>query len=370
VRALERGERPRIGAEPGDATELHDLDRRLSNQQHSRNGSVAILSGLVILGSVLTLLLRSPWIGRAALLVAPLCVAVSIVIAAAGSLGPAIALPVLAGGVVIAALLLGVWRGVGVLCAVSIAAFLVVLVAKPTWAALAAIGPNPTEGGRFYGTSNLTATVLVTVALLASRELGPRGVAPVALLALLVVGWSRAGADGGGTLVVLAAFAVYTILLARGRLAARTVALGAAATVAVAVAIVAIDAATGGSSHVTRKLAEGPGAVFDEIGHRLHASGDALAGSWHAALVFALGLIALAVLATQRPRFAAGTALLAAIVVSLLVNDTPQDVASGGAISYGVLFAWERVRSRVDAPRRSAPRSRRRLVASPRGVRR
>lgn len=370
VRALDRGDRPRITAEQGDVTELRDLDRRISDQQHSRNGSVAILSALVVLGSALTLLLRSTWVGRAALLAAPLCVALSIAIAAAGGLRPAVALPVLAGGVVVAALLLGAWRRVGLLCAASIAAFLVVLVAKPTWAALAAIGPNPAEGGRFYGTSNLTATVLVTVALLAARELGPRGVAPVALLALLVVGWSRAGADGGGTLVVLAAFAVYTILLARGRLAARTVALGAAATVALAVAVVAIDAATGGSSHVTRKLGEGPGAVFDELGHRLHMSGDRLAGSWHAALVFALGLLALAVLASRRPRFAAGTALLAAIVVSLIVNDTPQDVASGGAISYGVLFAWERVRSRVDAPRRPGSRSRGLLVAPPRGVRR
>jgi hypothetical protein len=86
------------------------------------------------------------------------------------------------------------------------------------------------------------------------------------------------------------------------------------------------------------------------------------------ALVFAIALVALVVLATRRLRFPAGDALLVGIAVSLLVNDTPNQVAAAGAVSYGVLFAWERVRSRVDAPRH--PAARRLLVAPSRGVRR
>jgi len=184
------------------------------------------------------------------------------------------------------------------------------------------------------------------VALFAAAALGLRGLAGVALLCLVTVGWSKAGADGGGLVVVAAAFAALAARLAWGRLTARTAALAAAGAVALGLALVGLDAATGGHSHVTHRVGQGPGAVLDELGNRLHISGERLATSWHAALVFAIGLAALVVLAAQRPRFAAGDALLLAIVVSLIVNDSPSDVASGGAISYGVLWAYERVHSR------------------------
>jgi cytochrome c553 len=92
-------------------------------------------------------------------------------------------------------------------------------------------------------------------------------------------------------------------------------------------------------------VGEGPGALLDELGNRLHISVERLASSWHAALVFAVSIAALVVLATRRPRFPAGEALLVAIAVSLLVNDTPQHVAAAGAISYGVLWVFERLDS-------------------------
>jgi cytochrome c2 len=57
-------------------------------------------------------------------------------------------------------------------------------------------------------------------------------------------------------------------------------------------------------------------------------------------------------LATRRPRFAAGEALLVAIGVSLVVNDTPHHVAAAGAISYAVLWVFERLDS---APMRRLP---------------
>ena len=55
-----------------------------------------------------------------------------------------------------------------------IAAYLVVLAAKPTWSALAAIGPNPSEGGRFYGSSNLTTSILLTIAALRRGDARPQ----------------------------------------------------------------------------------------------------------------------------------------------------------------------------------------------------
>ena len=139
-----------------------------------------------------------------------------------------------------------------------IAAYLVVLAAKPTWTALAAIGPNPSEGGRFYGSSNLTTSILLTVALFAAGTLGRGSVIPIALLSIVTVGWSRAGADGGGIVVLVAAFAALWILLANGRLTARALAVAGALAVGVGLALVGLDAATGGSSHVTRKVGRRP----------------------------------------------------------------------------------------------------------------
>ena len=57
-----------------------------------------------------------------------------------------------------------------------------------------------------------------------------------------------------------------------------------------------------------------------------------------------VSIAALIVLAIRRPRFPAGDALLTGIAVSLLVNDSPGAVASAGALSYAVLFAYEQVR--------------------------
>ena len=192
---------------------------------------------------------------------------------------------------------------------------------------------------------------MLTIALFAAGTLGRRSLVPIALLSFVTIGWSKAGADGGGIVVLVAAFTALGVRLATGRLTARAIALSAGLSVVVGLAFVGIDAATGGSSHVTRRVGDGPGALLDELGNRLHISVERLATSWHAALVFAIAIAALAVLVTRRPRFAIGDALIVGIAVSLLVNDTPQHVAAAGALSYGVLWVHERVRL-ADARRR------------------
>jgi hypothetical protein len=68
--------------------------------------------------------------------------------------------------------------------------------------------------------------------------------------------------------------------------------------------------------------------------------------------VFGVSIVALVVLATRPPRFPAGEALLVGLAVSLLVNDSPGDVAAAGALSYGVLWAYERVRQPARDPAR------------------
>src|SRR5205823_5632102 len=106
------------------------------------------------------------------------------------------------------------------LCALVVA-YLVVLLAWPEVNSLAPIGPHPDGGGRFFGVTNLVETVLLTVSLQAAARL-PRGwIPPLALLALVTVGWSRTGADGGGLLVLGCAFAVLGFRLAGTRLTPR-----------------------------------------------------------------------------------------------------------------------------------------------------
>src|SRR5205807_3561358 len=105
------------------------------------------------------------------------------------------------------------------LCALVVA-YLVVLLAWPEVNSLAPIGPHPDGGGRFFGVTNLVETVLLTVSLQAAALLPRAALAPLAVLALVTVGWSRAGADGGGLLVLGAAFAVIVLRSSGRRLTA------------------------------------------------------------------------------------------------------------------------------------------------------
>jgi hypothetical protein len=201
------------------------------------------------------------------------------------------------------------WRALWLFFAV----YLVVLVASPETQSLALLGPHPWGGGRFFGVSNEIETLLLAPALVLGLAAAP--------LVLLTIGWSRAGADGGGLLVYLAA---YARLVPRPRLAA-------AGVVALAVAFVVVDAATGGSSHVTHSLLHGN--VFHDLWHRWGVAWHGAIGAWGRGIVSAICLVALGWVATRRPRAAVVDAFLIGIVVSLVANDTPQDVLFWGAIT-------------------------------------
>ncbi len=352
--ALARDEEPRIGSTPGTPADLRELDRTLDDQSRARNPAIAILAFSAIVFAALALLPRSPRLARAGVVASPLALALSIVLSGAGLTRPTLLVLALAFFTCSLAIA-GAFMHRGALAVVFTAlvvTYLVVLVVEPTWPALAAIGPSPGEGGRFYGSTNLTTSIVVTVTLFAGATFGLRGLVSVAVLSLVTVGWSKAGADGGGLVVVAAGCAVLGLRLATGRLTIRAVAVASAVAVGLGLALVGLDAATGGSSHVTRRVGEGPSALLGELGNRLHISAERLASSWHAALVFAIAIAALVVLAVRRPRFPAGEALLVATGVSLVVNDTPHHVAAAGAVSYGVLWTFER----LDSPRCVASR--------------
>jgi len=192
-------------------------------------------------------------------------------------------------------------------------AYLAVLVVSPETQSLALLGPHPWGGGRFFGMSNELETLVIAPALVLGLAAAP--------LVLLTVGWSRAGADGGGLLVLLAA---YVWLTGRPRLAA-------GAALVLALAFVLLDAATGGSSHVTHSVLHGE--VFHDFVHRWRVSWHGLTGTWGRIVQDIVCIAALLWVASRRPRARLVDAFLLAIVVSLVANDTPQDVLFWGAIT-------------------------------------
>jgi hypothetical protein len=156
------------------------------------------------------------------------------------------------------------------------------------------------------------------------------------------VGWSHAGADGGGLLVFAVALAVLRLRQRTVPLTARRLALIAAGAVGLGLAFVGIDAALGGSSHVTHAVRSG--SVFDDIWDRWRLSWKVVTSSWFKLLLFLAGAVGLGWLATRRPRAPAVDAVVVATVVSLVVNDTPVDVLGIGALGGLALLAWGRTR--------------------------
>ena len=362
ARDFARGERPPIRArsDPDAPAELERIDERMARSQDVRLGATFVLVAAVLAGAVLAVATRSAWLARAGLLAAPTTLAASLCLSALDVTTPWLVVLLLALLVAAASLALGAFeRGLLPALVAVIVVYLVVPPISPETNAFSALGPHPDRGARFYGSTNLTSGTLITVALVAGELAGPRLAWAVAALTLVTIGWSHAGADGGGLVMAAAGFAVLGLRLRRTRTTARVVALAAAAIVAAAFLLIGLDAATGGSSHVTHAVGKGPGSLLGDLGHRLHLSYATATSSWHTALVFAVSVAALAWLGTRKPRFPVGDALFVAIAVSLLVNDTPTDVASAGALSYAVVWAWERL-----APDdRRASRSRRPTVA-------
>ena len=236
----------------------------------------------------------------------------------------------------------------GAACAAVLAAYLLTLGLDPEAVALSPFGPS--QAGRFYGVSNLLETMLLVPALLGVALLGRLGLA-VAALALVAVGGSRFGADGGGLLVLLAAYGTLLVRTRRVPLRSRrTVAIAAAVGVA-SVALVGLDAAFGGSSHVTEALGDGPGAVLGDIADRLELSARRTFSAVGPAFAALASLAVLIFVATRRPRLPLTDAVLVALLVSLVVNDTPGDVLGMGAVAAFVVRRFE------DGSARRAPSS-------------
>jgi hypothetical protein len=346
VKALRRDERPRIRSrdESEPLRALRRLDRRLDRAHDSRVPAAIVLVALTAALGLLALASRSAVLGGAAFLAAPSCIAVAVLLSALDVTAPGAAVVALALGAGALTLVGGALLRAGPPLAAALAALFAflfaVMWANPDWNTLAVIGPHPDGGGRFYGVTNQVETLLLAPALVLGALLGARALPVVALLVAAGIAASRVGADGGGLVVYLAAFLVLASHATRPGMTATRAAAATAVAAGAAFALVGIDAATGGSSHVTHAVGGGPGSLLDDLGHRLHLSGASIASTWNNALLFAIGLAALLWLALRRPRLPVLDALLAGLAVSLVVNDTPADVAGYGALSALVLATW------------------------------
>jgi hypothetical protein len=312
---------------------LRKLDRRLAAAHNARNWATVtlMLSTLALAGAAL--LARSCFLARAAVLAIPAGLTAALVLSALHSTSLPVFAALILGGALAAALFLPLRP---VLLA-FLAGYLAALAAWPEVNALAIVGPHPDGGGRFYGVTNEVETLLLAPALAA----GPAGL----VLGLLITGWSRAGADGGGLVV----FAVALLVTLRRRVTPLLL----AGALALAVALVAIDAAIGGSNHVTRTVFH-PLRLAQTFGHRWRTSWDGVVVTRHAALIAALTLAGVLLFAFLRPRL---TPLLVAIAVSLLVNDTATDVIGFGALSCAALWPLVRVCPRCAASLSPEPSS-------------
>lgn len=226
----------------------------------------------------------------------------------------------------------------GLACASVLLAYLLVLGLDAESVALSPFGPS--QAGRFYGVSNLLETMFLVPAILGPALLGRLGIA-VAGLSLVAVAGSRFGADGGGLLVLLAAYATLVVRTRGVRLDARRVAALVVAGVTAAIVLVGLDAAIGGSSHVTQAVGDGPGAVLGDIADRLELSARRTFGAVGPAFAVLASLAVLVVVATRRPRRPLTDAVLVALLVSLVVNDTPGDVIGFGAVAAFVIRRFE-----------------------------
>lgn len=350
VQALERGERPPITSrgDPNPTETLDQLDIRLTQIHRSARWAYWVLAAAVAAFALAALMRRSPLWGRAALLTPPVAMASALALSAFGlSRSRTVALLLLATVALLAPLLAALTRRdpvLGVALLAIFAVYAVAFLASSETVSLAVIGPHPEGGGRFYGFTNLMETLLLVPALVGGALLGRRALIPVGLAVLVVVGSSRLGADGGGVLVFAAGFLFLWLRLRRVPMNVRTLALVGAGAVVVGLLLVGVDAALGGSSHVTRAIGDGPVAVAGDVAHRWHVSAHGLVSSTSAALLIASGTLVLVWIGLRRPRFATVDAVLAALTVSLLVNDSPRDVVAWGALSCAALCLWKDAR--------------------------
>ena len=306
---------------------LDALDRRI------REHDARLQAMLFLAGAIALIALAS---GRAALLAFATALAANLLLGAFGVTAlPAVLLAFAVAGMVALPLdrLLPANVAFGSALVVPIALYLVCLTAAPSWIAFSPLGP--TQNARFYGLTNVLAPLILVPALAAANALRrPLGFGLVAALAIVTVGGTRFGADGGGAAMLAVGYAVLAVGLAGVQRRALAIALPIAA--ALVLGLVGVDAATGATSHVTRALGGGPGALATDFADRVTLSWLRATDPPALAIAIAGCLVGIAFLVATAACRHRGTPLLyaltAAVATSLLVNDSPLDVSLVGLV--------------------------------------
>jgi hypothetical protein len=326
-----------------DAAErLATLDRRI-REHDTRLPSMLLLAGLIALVALAS--------GRAAVLAFATALVANALLGAFGVTALWAVLLGFAAAVAIARPLDRALPSSSAFAAALVAPiglYLACFAAASSWITFSPLGP--TQNARFYGLTNLlSALVLVTALAAADAVRRPIGFALVAGLAIVTVGGTRFGADGGGAIMLAVGFAVLAVGLAGTHRRALAVALPLAA--ALVLALVGIDAATGATSHVTRALGGGPGGLAGDLGDRVALSWERATDPPGLAIAIGACLAGIALLVVAAARRDRATPLLYALTVavatSLVFNDSPLDVALLGLVgvwAVAVTAAWERGR--------------------------
>jgi hypothetical protein len=230
---------------------------------------------------------------------------------------------------------------VGLILSAIVVGYLVALLVDGPAVSLSPFGP--TQNSRFYGLSNLLSAMLLVPALAGAGLLRiTAGWAPALLLgaiSLVAIAGSRFGADGGTAIVLCVAYAVLAVEVAEAR--RRAVVAAVAVAAAAGAAVIAIDAATGSSSHLTDSIGGGAGSFAADLRDRIVLSWERATERWYLVALVVAGAILLVLLVARLfesglPRYlrAIPLALAVAVAVSLLVNDSPLDVVAVGLVAY------------------------------------
>jgi hypothetical protein len=321
---------------------LRELDGRIDENNSSR-----ALAALVVWVSIIVLAFMFP---RGALLAFPCVLAANLALGAAGISARWAVIGVFVLAVFCAAPLVASFARskavIGLICAAILAGYLAAFALDGRWLALSPLGP--TQNARFFGLSNLLETFLLVPALIGAVYLGRRHwtlFAGVAVLAVVTIAGSRFGADGGGAVVLAAAYAALAAAFARSR----GLVLGAAAVAAASFVglLLLVDELTGSSSHVTRTLRGGPDDLAEAFWDRIVLSWERATDRVSTELIVSIAMLALALLVLRLVRAgkraseaALPLAVGVAIAVSLVVNDSPSDVVVTGLVAYLAVEAF------------------------------
>jgi hypothetical protein len=334
---------------------LRALDARLRATRDARFEATVAYAVLLLALLATALTTRAPRPATATLLVLPAAATASLALSLAGVSAWWAFAPVTASLVAGGTLLARSRLAAGVLLTAVLVFHYVVLLADGPTLSLSLLGPNPDGGGRFYGLANELETVLAGTAIVAAallwERLGLGALIGVGGLAIVTIAPGGLGASVTGAGVVVVGLAVLAVDLERRR-----------GLIAVAVAAAAAGAVL--ALAPPEHLSGNPARLYDriELSARL-----AVESTRSILVVFGLGVLPLLVIAWYYGRLrerllradgACLLALLAATVVSLIVNDSPDKVLTHGAawcaavVAYGL--ACSRVRRAGDSYRLAA----------------